>query len=85
MHIPNKFKQDDQEQLDAFILQYPFATLITYRGVNDADVNGSDVNDKVASDSGLEANHIPFMLTQSQLSESKGKAVLQGHIASAHP
>jgi transcriptional regulator len=85
MHIPNKFKQDDQEQLDEFIQQYPFATLITFRGVNDADVNGSDVNDKVASDSGLEANHIPFMLTQSQLSESKGKAVLQGHIAKVNP
>jgi len=32
------------------------------------------------SDSGLEANHIPFFLNQ-----SKGKDILQGHIAKVNP
>ena len=84
MHIPNKFKQDDQEQLDAFIRQYPFATLITHRGVNDADANGKVAIDSDL-DSGLEANHIPFMLSRPTCSESKEKAVLQGHIAKVNP
>lgn len=30
MNVPNKFKQDDQQQLLALIRDYPFATLITY-------------------------------------------------------
>ncbi len=30
MHIPNKFQQDDEQQLLALIRDYPFATLITY-------------------------------------------------------
>jgi len=34
------------------------------------------------SKSGLEANHIPFILREN---ESKGKTVLQGHIAKANP
>ncbi len=62
MHIPKKFKQNDQNHLKDIIIKYPFATLITN------------------SDAGLEANHIPLFLNQ-----SNGKDVLQGHIAKANP
>lgn len=62
MHIPSIFKQDNPEYLHDIIINYPFASLITY------------------SESGLDANHIPFVLQQ-----SKEKNTLQGHIAKANP
>ncbi len=58
MHIPNKFKQDDLDKLKEIIVEYPFATLVSY------------------CESGLEANHLPFVLK-----ECDGKVLLQGHIA----
>lgn len=72
MHINPAFKQENMEQLEALIRAYPFATLITGGGI-------------AANDLMLDANHIPFILSQSQLLESKGSAVLQGHIAKANP
>lgn len=62
MYIPKAFQQEDPEQLEQLIVDYPFGTLISY------------------SDSGLDAQHLPFLLAEEQ-----GKKVLKAHISKGNP